>query len=255
MFDDCWDEAVLTEECRRAASSARGAGVKRPAASMQKRPAASMQKRPAAKVAKPCGPKCGPKEGPTEEWQGKANKSPKAGPQWTPATPRLGAPRNGAVAAPKIFDKYANESAWPCSPDGPVIRLGSDCSGLDSPKVALDLMGLGSRVQLRFCSDKQKACRRFLEAVHAPEILYENANKAGSVGAPEVDLYTAGFPCQPWSSEGKGAGFQDASGQGRVSHHVAKYIKGRAPKASFFENVRPSLSRTTRRRSRRCWSL
>ena len=108
MFDDCWDEAVLAEECRRAASSARGAGVKRPAA--------SMQKRPAAKVAKPCGPKCGPKEGPTEEWRGKANKSPKAGPQWTPATPRLGAPRNGAAAAPKIFGRHANESAWPCSP-------------------------------------------------------------------------------------------------------------------------------------------
>ena len=93
----------MAEECRRAASSARGAGVKRPAASMQKRPAASMQTRPAAsmqkrpadKAAKPCGPTCGPTEGPTEEWQGKANKSPKAGPQWTPATPRLGRPAMG----------------------------------------------------------------------------------------------------------------------------------------------------------------
>ena len=51
-------------------------------------------------------------------------------------------------------------------------------------------------------------------------------------------MYTAGFPCQPWSSEGKSKGFKDADGRGRVFDHVAKYIQEREPKGSLMENVR-----------------
>ena len=115
---------------------------------------------------------------------------------------------------------------------------------MDSPKVALDLMGLGLRVQCCFCSDKERACRVFLKAAHAPKIMYENADKAGSAEAPKVDVYTAGSPCQPWSSEGKSKGFKDADGRGRVFDHVAKYIKEREPKRFHLKNVRALTFKT-----------
>ena len=210
MFDDFLDAKVLSDRVRR--STARR---KRPGGSGE-RPAA---KRPACRSASP------------QAKRKRGGRRPAAG--YPPADPMPVAMRSGLVTGPKIFDKYTSGAAWPCGPTGPVIRLGSDCSGMDSPKVALDLMGLGLRVQCCFCSDKERACRVFLKAAHAPNIMYENADKAGSAEAPKVDVYTAGFPCQPWSSEGKSKGFKDADGRGRVFDHVAKYIKEREPKASL----------------------
>ena len=88
-------------------------------------------------------------------------------------------------------------------------------------------------MELCFCSEKQRECQAFLKAVHGPKILYQNTDKEGAGEAPEVDVYTAGFPCQPWSPEGKQKGLKDASGRGRGFDHVAKYIKEREPKASL----------------------
>ena len=96
------------------------------------------------------------------------------------------------------------------------------------------MMGLGPRVELCFCSDKERACQIFLKATHAPKILYENADKAGSAEAPEVDVYIAGSPCQPWSSEGKGKGFKGTRGRGQGFDYAAKYIQERTPNGSTF---------------------
>ena len=216
MFDACWDARVL-------------AGRDRPRRRRQ-RPAASVAKRPACCTAAP----------PAKRKRGQQR--PAAG--YPPADPMPGASRRGLVAGLETYEKYTKGAAWPCSSAGPIIRVGSDCSGMDSPKAALDLMGLGQRVQCCFCSDKEPACRRFLKAAHAPKILYENADKTGSAEAPIVDVYTAGFPCQPWSSEGKSKGFKDADGRGRVFDHVAKYIKEREPKGSLLENVRALTFKT-----------
>ena len=227
----------------RMATHARRRGEQRPAAG-------SMEGRPAAKTkGKRCGPKITkgvkrPAASSMEERPAAKKKGKRHDPK-PPADPMPGAPMDGVVAGPEggqTFDKYASER--PCSPDGPIIRLGSDCSGLDSPKIALDLMGLGSRVEVRFCSDKLATCRAFLKAAHCPKILYTNADKKGAAEAPEVDLYTAGFPCQPWSAEGKQRGFKDPSGQGRVFDHIATYIKEREPKAFLLENVAALASKT-----------
>ena len=142
------------------------------------------------------------------------------------------------------LEPFLQMRSFPCAREGSDIRVGSDCSGLDSPKIALDLMGLGSRVEVRFCSDKLATCRAFLKAAHCPKILYTNADKKGAAEAPEVDLYTAGFPCQPWSAEGKQRGFKDPSGQGHVFDHIATYIKEREPKAFLLENVAALANRT-----------
>ena len=142
MFDACWDARVL-------------AGRARPRRRRQ-RPAASVAKRPA----------CGTAAPPAKRKRGQQR--PAA--SYPPAGPMPGASRRGLVAGLETYEKYTTGAAWPCSSAGPIIRVGSDCSGMDAPKAALDLMGLGQRVQCCFCSDKEPACRRFLKVAHAPKI-------------------------------------------------------------------------------------
>ena len=39
-----------------------------------------------------------------------------------------------------------------------------------------------------------------------------------------VDVYVAGFPCQPFSTAGKQQGFEDSKGRGTIFHHILEYI-------------------------------
>ena len=92
--------------------------------------------------------------------------------------------------------------------------MGSDCSGLDAATVALDKLGVSDRVTLEFCCDKLPECQTFLKAVHKPKLLFTDVVNRDLEKVPKVDVYTAGFPCQPWSSEGKGQGRRDELGRG-----------------------------------------
>ena len=53
--------------------------------------------------------------------------------------------------------------------------------------------------------------------------------------APEVDLFTAGFPCQPFSLQGLNRGEADARGQ--VIWYILRYLKRALPRAVMLENV------------------
>ena len=48
------------------------------------------------------------------------------------------------------LEPFLEMRAFPCAREGFVIRVGSDCSGLDSVVTALGQMGLGNRVRLDF---------------------------------------------------------------------------------------------------------
>ena len=52
-----------------------------------------------------------------------------------------------------------------------------------------------------------------------------------------MDLYTAGFPCQPFSSAGKVQGFNDEQGRGTVVFDCMKYIETCKPRMFLLENV------------------
>ena len=86
------------------------------------------------------------------------------------------------------------------------------------------------------CSDIAPDCRKFLCAVHKPIRLYNGVEKRGFADR-KLDLYTAGFPCQPWSSEGKGEGRQDKLGRGKVFDHISRYIDRAQPTVFCLENV------------------
>ena len=151
------------------------------------------------------------------------------------ASPATGAVRGGMEV--KALSGHLDHHRWPLGQKGCRIRLGSDCSGMESAKAALDHLGLRERVTLEFCSDKDPLCRKFLEECHSPKRMYKDVATRDVKDVPKVVLYFAGFPCQPWSSEGKGEGRRDRE-RGRVFDHIAEYIKQRQPKMFFLENVK-----------------
>ena len=135
------------------------------------------------------------------------------------------------------LEPYLQGSSWPCGATGPVIKVGSDCSGVDSVLTAFDQLGMDQRVQAEFVCEKDPVCRKVLLSVHQPRVVYDDVTKRDVKNMPKVDLYTAGFPCQPWSSEGKGEGRRDKQGRGLIFDHILKYINEKLPKCSLLENV------------------
>ena len=57
-----------------------------------------------------------------------------------------------------------------------------------------------------------------------------------------LDLYSAGFPCQPFSKAGLMAGTNDPEGRGHVIFWIMNYISTRAPRSFILENVSSLVS-------------
>lgn len=55
---------------------------------------------------------------------------------------------------------------------------------------------------------------------------------------PDFDLFTGGFPCQPFSSAGLQLGFDDKYGRGTLFHHIVRICKVKKPKYLLLENVK-----------------
>ena len=55
---------------------------------------------------------------------------------------------------------------------------------------------------------------------------------------PDFDLFTGGFPCQPFSTVGKQQGENDRYGRGTLLYDILRICKVKKPKYIFLENVR-----------------
>lgn len=55
---------------------------------------------------------------------------------------------------------------------------------------------------------------------------------------PDFDLFTGGFPCQPFSSAGMMKGVDDPYGRGTLFHHIIRICKEKKPKYILMENVK-----------------
>ena len=174
-----------------------------------------------------------------------------------------------------------------------IIRVGTDCSGLDAPMLALRrcsvLYGAGltrlfsvpgeldgggfqqrrlpiagslrevscrthrdgsklnpgprSRLGLNgvrhvFASEINKHARQALEANFRPETLYHDLRMRRCSTMSRVELYVAGFPCQPFSSSGLREGTEDKLGRGSIFKYIFRYISKRRPRVYVLENVR-----------------
>lgn len=118
---------------------------------------------------------------------------------------------------------------------GRVLLVGSDCSGLESLLKALESMSIPHNYV--FGSDISKAARRTLRQNYGKNhLLFKDLTVRDQSTVPGVDIYHAGFPCQPFSMAGKGQGVGDPRGQ--VIYGILDYIQQQHPRLVILENVK-----------------
>jgi len=120
-----------------------------------------------------------------------------------------------------------------------MLRVGTDCSGLDAVHTALQQSDI--QFTYEFASDICPVVRRLLaDAPNPPARIYSDIREPRD--PPTVDLYVAGPPCQSYSRLALQArGLQDA--RGTVFLSVLDYIRSRRPGVFVLENVANILTR------------
>lgn len=124
-----------------------------------------------------------------------------------------------------------------------ILRVGTDCSGIEAPIQALIQLKIPFRHV--FSSDIDKYCIQSIKANYEPEIIF--GDKEGSFpdgditkrnikDVPDIDLYVCGFPCQPFSMAGERKGFEDK--RGNVFFSCLEVIETKQPKYFILENVK-----------------
>lgn len=73
-----------------------------------------------------------------------------------------------------------------------------------------------------------------------PERFVGDITAVPSGSVPDIDVLTAGFPCQPFSQAGKRRGFDDV--RGTLFFEIARLLDDKRPAAYFLENVRGLLT-------------
>ena len=128
-----------------------------------------------------------------------------------------------------------------------MLRIGTDCSGIEAPIQALK--NLGIPFSHEFSSDIDKYCIQSIKANYEPKILFGDPDgpflngditKRYIKDVPDIDLYVCGFPCQPFSAAGKRTGLDHKSGN--VFWSCLDVIRKKRPKYFILENVKGLLS-------------
>ena len=117
------------------------------------------------------------------------------------------------------------------------LTLGTDFSGMDTP--VQSLTNAGFKVNQRFRCEKNPSCRKLLEYMRPNDgsfFDFKDIRKRAPADAPYVDLYVAGVPCAPWSTDGPQLGLADPNG--RLWVNSLEYVQERKPKVAVFENVK-----------------
>jgi len=85
------------------------------------------------------------------------------------------------------------------------IRIGTDCSGIEAPIVALKKLKkrYGITYDHIFSSEIDPYAIKFIKANYNPTILYGDIKKRDVTTIPPIDLYISGFSCQPYSLANK----------------------------------------------------
>lgn len=115
------------------------------------------------------------------------------------------------------------------------IKIGTDCSGMEAPIQAIK--NLKVKYDHKFSCDVDAHARATIEANFPHAIMYEDLTKRDNKQAPKVDVYVAGFPCQPFSSAGLQQGFKDKKGRGEIFFYILDYLSQTKPRVFILENV------------------
>jgi len=72
---------------------------------------------------------------------------------------------------------------------------------------------------------------------------YGDITKLNPDDIPDFDIFTGGFPCQPFSSAGMQKGVDDPYGRGVLFQHIMRICEKKRPKYILMENVKGILSK------------
>lgn len=115
-----------------------------------------------------------------------------------------------------------------------VLRVGTDCSGMEAPIAALRILGVPFIHE--FSSEIDKFCIETILANYKPRIIYGDITNRDPYTLPDIDLYVCGFPCQPFSTAGRQRGFLDP--RGTIFWSCMQVITVKQPMYFILENVR-----------------
>ena len=119
------------------------------------------------------------------------------------------------------------------------FTIGSACSGWCSELFAC------KRLQCPFipvfACDINDHCRKVTEKTWGHAFWYKDCCGEDFLQSPYVDIFAAGFPCQPWSRAGKCEGESDAKGRGGIVWFLISWIATHLPRIFILENVKGIL--------------
>jgi len=122
---------------------------------------------------------------------------------------------------------------------GLTLKVGTDCSGLDSPIVALNLLNVN--VIHKWSCDSDKDIKKQIINTFKPELYFDDMFNRDLGSLPDIDLYVCGFPCQSFSiANPNRQGFEIK--HGTLFFEAFKVIEHKRPKYFVLENVKGLIS-------------
>ena len=115
------------------------------------------------------------------------------------------------------------------------LHVGTDCTGLGS--IFLALRNLGVNARHRFSSEIDDYARCQAHSIAPADIVHYDMRLKDIRCLPNVDVYIAGIPCQPFSVAGLRDGFHAKNGNGVLFFVCLQYIKVKKPTVFILENV------------------
>lgn len=114
------------------------------------------------------------------------------------------------------------------------FKVGSMFAGIGGICQAFESVGV--RVVWANESDSH-ACKTYrLNLGGAPFLVEEDIRAVDAESIPDIDILTAGFPCQAFSIAGHRKGFDDE--RGTLFYEIIRIIRAKKPRAVFLENVK-----------------
>jgi DNA (cytosine-5)-methyltransferase 1 len=119
-----------------------------------------------------------------------------------------------------------------------MLRIGTDCSGIEAPVMALQLLKVEHRHV--FSTEIDPHARQSIRANYTPEIEYTDVFDRNVDALPDMDIYVCGFPCQSFSAMNASgqAGFNEKNKRGVIFFNCIDVICVKQPVIFILENVK-----------------
>ena len=123
-----------------------------------------------------------------------------------------------------------------------IIKVGTDCSGIEATIHALNNIKTKYNIRLKhlFACDIDPYVIQYHHNNHTCDVFFNDITTRNIKDVPDIDLYVAGFPCQPYSRANKYKNHSDK--RKNIFYNCFEVIKNKKPKIFLLENVKTLLS-------------